>query len=106
MPTHDEHQVSTKHFPPGEQIGEGGGIERPACGIEKNLLRTGMFQPEIVARFQFRHLGLGITARSLDIVGRHRIGVRVFGFADVIKKDLHSAGRGTSLASRHRRSSE
>jgi hypothetical protein len=32
--------------------------------------------------------------------------VRVFGFAEVIKEDLHSGGRGTAFASRQRRSSE
>jgi hypothetical protein len=107
MPTHHKDQIATQHFPVGEQIGERGGIERPPARVEKNLRCIRVFGPEIrpVGPY-FRHLRWRKTACPLDIVRSHRISVRIFGFPDVIKEDLHSAGTATSFASRQRRSSE
>ncbi len=106
MPAHDKDQIATQHFPFGEQISERCGIEREAPGVEKYLRGRGMFGPEIRASLYFAHLSRGKTTRPPDVVRRHRIGMRVFGLPGVIEKDLHSAGTGTSFASRQRRSSE
>jgi len=70
--------------------GERGGFERPARGIEKDLGCAGMFRPEVgTFGVNFKHLRRGITARPLDVVGSQSVGVRVFGFPDVIKVNLH-----------------
>lgn len=102
----DKHQIPARHLCFREQIGESGRIDRPPRGVEQNLLRTRMLRPEIAIRPDFRHPGRSIPVRPLDIIRCQRIGVRIFGFSGVIQKDFHSAGSGTSFASRHSRSSE
>jgi len=106
MPSNDEDQIAARHFGFGEQICEGGGVDRASRGIEQYFLRTRMFGAEVGIGFDFGHACGRVAVCALNVVRGERVGVKVFGFADVIEEKLHSAGIGTSFASRHSRSSE
>ena len=94
----DEDHVVAQHFGAGEKGRKRRGIEGAAGGIEENLFGGGVAGPEINLRFvraDFGHMGRGEAGDALDVIGRQRVGVRVFGAADVVKEDLHSGGAGS-----------
>jgi hypothetical protein len=112
----DEDKVVAEHFSAGEEGGKSGGIEAAAGGVEEDFFGAGMTGPEVrLFGTDFSHVGGGEAGYALDVIRCERVGVRVFGAADVVKEDLHefagnsggrdSGGRSTTLPSRQRRSS-
>src|SRR3954453_37249 len=105
MPADQKHHITAAHLRFSEQLGKCGGIHSLACRIEQYLAGTRVAAPEIYSiGTDFAHLRGSITLYTAKKVFGQSISIGVFWLSDEVKKDFHSAGTGTVLAFRHRRS--
>ncbi len=92
MSTDQEQEIARLVFSLRDELNERRRVEGPATGIEEDLAGGRMPVKQVKAmRNNFAHVADGVTADTLQELGRDGVRMGITRFADVIQEDLQTS---------------